>query len=346
MLIGRMSMTKVRLDDWDIHDLILCGRPIPVEYRDDIRYLNFDAQATTEPMFGATHDNTRWLTDIQPLIGLGNLEDLWICTENEVNNIPLLTKFPKLVELKLNTGVADLSPISALEELTYLHLVTKSNNLRPLGQLTGLRELYLNCLSAKDLYPLENLLNLKDLSIEADADDLRPLGMLKNLTELFLSVREEVDFSPLSSLKSLTNLSVEGAKEDLLEPIAEIPRLRNLWIYFAPSLSDLSPLRSLAELEHLTLSSTAVSNLSGLSNLPKLASIEIVDGPIMDISCLIELPALSQIRLQRTAIIDLKPFTQCHSLKKIVADTHSLNDEALETLEQPEYSHFSVSTWL
>ena len=138
----------------------------------------------------------------------------------------------------------DLSPLTAMRELTELHLGGASSvrSLAPLSELSGLRDLTVTSLRhAHDLSPLGALLQLRTLWLGGDGhspriahvDSVEFLRRLRQLERLVLEtiIVDDKDYSPLLSLARLSEASVmsaRGMRPSHAELCAAIPALEPL----------------------------------------------------------------------------------------------------------------------
>ncbi len=159
--------------------------------------------------------------------------------ENEILRIPRWRDLAKFVNLrslsvfntdfKLADHGAYLSGAPLL--MTYLDLRTTSvTDLSPLSALTNLTSLKLPAESVTDLSPLGALTNLTSLRLSAEsATDISPLSALTNLTSLDLSINPATDISPLLQLVALEKLTIFSQSAGDLD-LAPFETLKNLMI--------------------------------------------------------------------------------------------------------------------
>jgi internalin A len=65
------------------------------------------------------------------------------------------------------------------------------------------------------------------------------------------------DFTPLAEMRHLTFLDLEATGIGDLEPIAELTRLRTLWLRRCENITDLTPLSALPNLRQLYIAGIA-----------------------------------------------------------------------------------------
>ena len=136
--------------------------------------------------------------------------------------------------------------------------------------------------------------------------DLTPLSDLTSLEKLILSYNPISDITPLSGLSNLKFLNLdgmgktnpEGADAELkdLSPLKSLSNLETLVITHQ-AVSDISPLSSLSKLEFLSFQVCNVSDLSPLSGLTKLKTLNLINNSVTDISPLTNLTQLENLYL-------------------------------------------------
>ncbi|MFI0481524.1 hypothetical protein [Actinomadura sp. 9N215] len=183
------------------------------------------------------------------------------------SDLGFLDGLPRLDRLSLHgcEMVTDYAPVRRQTELTELALsncprLTSLSMLGPLGSLRGLRITGSRLGSANGLEEVcEAAPDLRDLSVgHCDwVTDLRPLTGLP-LTGLYLYGCENVtDFDPISSLSELRNLNMYDTAIEDLSPVRSLANLEGLYLMDCRRLTDLRPLADLPNLEVLALEDAA-----------------------------------------------------------------------------------------
>ncbi len=188
----------------------------------------------------------------------------------------------------------DLLSIDFFYEVEGVNLInTKTKDLSPLRQMTGLRYL---CL------------------INTPISDLSPLARLTNLQELDLTGTEVSDLSPLTKITGLRRLCIDYTPVSDLTPLAEIEDLR--WFYCAHTpVSDLSPLATQTGMLSLNLTGTPISDISALSGMKSLENLDMRDTPVEDLSPLTGMTKLHHLDLFDTPVTDLSPLSETKKMR-------------------------------
>ena len=224
-------------------------------------------------MSGDSSAGAYQIADLSPLAGLTNLERLSV-TINGVDSLEPLRNLKKLAYLFINGEGAyqDFSPISELTELQTLRLVGTGNSqmapgdLQFISGLTQLKTLKLHFDGTLSLRGIEGLTALETVTLmyhngdDAFCVDIEALSGLTNLKELTLCIDDRVlDLSPLTPLKNLRALTLfcqgsDWAKPSLtdLTPISQLTELQSLALY-ERNITDISPLRDLTNLQNLLI---------------------------------------------------------------------------------------------
>ena len=92
------------------------------------------------------------------------------------------------------------------------------------------------------------------------------------------------------------------------------------------SISDISPLTGLTELQYLDLDINSVSDISALAGLTNLIELCLVGNPITDISALAGLTNLEKLSLGSDSISDISALAGLTNLKKLLLGSDSISD--------------------
>lgn len=215
-----------------------------------------------------------------------------------------------------------LEPLASVETLTSLSIEGvmigvgengENAGLASLAALPQLRELALRRCGG-ELRGLVGFTRLRSLELSAHAnveqlgpDALAPLTELTQLHELDLGDAGWSDVSALAELTKLERLDLRSSEVVRLEPLRELATLRELNLRGCTSLSDLSPLAHLAQLEHLRLGYTRVRDLRPLAKLERLTTLDLAGTPITDVAPLFGLPSLRKLDLGACDIDHVSP---------------------------------------
>ena len=163
---------------------------------------------------------------------------------------------------------------------------------------------------------------------DADVGDLTGLEAANNLTKLVLNVRQW-------GLRGAGASSVSD-----LSPLAGLVELQTVWLSADPSLSNLSPLASLRNLKSLALIGSPLdsdgggwSQLGGLdaaalAGLPltELALVDLARNRIEDVSAMTSLAALSDLRLFSNRVKDISGLARLSQLRNLRLDWNEIED--------------------
>jgi hypothetical protein len=220
------------------------------------------------------------INDLSPLFGLRKLEYLYLYPGHGMPDISFLAHLPKLKQLGISglDTVSDFSPI------------TMHNSLRGLW-LFG-------CRRFTDISILKALTRLEALTLHGAR--LGPDG-LERIVDTF----PRLNYLQIQECDWLTDLS----------PIAQLP-LKLLIIGRAPRVTDLEPIRSLGQLEHLWFINMPITDLSAIAELRRLRHLEFKDCPdVPDLAPIAVLPRLRELVLYGSVDgIDLSPLRSMHNL--------------------------------
>ena len=312
------------------------------------------------------------IPDLSPLTGLEKLRELtlgWYIHGDDTPGLAQLQALTGLESLCLsNQCVDDLSALAGLGRLKRLEFEWDGEaDIGPLAELPLLEELILwaPAVSTANLEALSRMRAMRKLTLRSDwmasgtlgdMDDIGPLGRLTQLEELNLELGqyELPDLTPLASLTNLRRLSLCHTNSDVmghgtisdLSPLGSLAALEELDLG-GNDMADISGLAGLTNLRVLGLCNCGIEDLSALSTLTGLESLDMGDwvsgedeyGEVRDIACLAGLTNLRKLELFCQDIDDLTPLAGLTALESLdisgtrVADLTPLAGlTALETL--------------
>ena len=229
---------------------------------------------------------------------------------NEISDLSPLSGLNNLTWLNLfRNSISDVSALSGLTKLTWLNL--SGNSISDVSFLYGLNNLTwlgLSGNSISDVYPLSGLTKLEWLDLRNNhniPNVLSALSGLINLRTLLLSRNTIVNASALSGLTKLTRLDLAGT---FISDVSFLYGLNNLtWLNLGDnSISDVSALSGLTKLTRLDLSDTDISDVSALFGLTRLEWLDLRDNrSISDVSALSGLTKLTKLYLRANNISDV-----------------------------------------
>ena len=200
-------------------------------------------------------------------------------------DIELLNKFTNLQEFNIGisiTGVNNTSDTKTQKLLKKLGILKKYESLpiidlRPIENLTNLRELKLFGIPFQDIKPLENLSNLENLWLSTIMiKNIKSLGKLKKLKNLTLCNCTAEDIEPLRNLTNLEFLSFERSMVSDFEPIYNLPNLKILKV-IDDSIKDIESLKGMNNLKKLYIQDCQNITDQQIEDLQKaLPNLEIV----------------------------------------------------------------------
>ena len=275
------------------------------------------------------------ISDLSPLASLNSLTFLSL-RGNSISDLSPLASLTSLQSLYLHgNSISDLSPLASLTSLQFLYLDNNSiSDLSPLASLNSLTQLLLHGNSISDLSPLASLTDVDYLGLDGNSiSDLSPLASLTSLRALHLDDNSISDATPLASLAGLLSLSLRGNPIDSLADIpvaslgslvrlylsgswisnsvlaslvADIPSVFNGLTLEGGSISDLTPLASLTNVDHLDLSDNAISDISPLLTIfaPAPFTIDLRGNPLSAESVNTHIPTLQRLYSPETLLFD------------------------------------------
>ncbi len=226
----------------------------------------------------------------------------------KLEGIDAFTSLTSLVIDTYNTeNIENLSKLPNLKSLTILDC-EDSLSFKPLYDLTGLEELYLNCDNLKEIGFVSNMTNLQYLTIwNSQITNIDALAdCTDTLKQLDLSYNYELtDYDIVSEMTKLENLSLYApySYEDPVK-IPQLENMPNLTTLFLGNFDDLSSLTASPNLTSLVLSDTYVADLSCLASMPNVTSVGLYDTSLDPAAFkpLLAMPQLTSLDLYRSYI--------------------------------------------
>jgi len=219
--------------------------------------------------------------------------------------------------------VKDLSGIGRFKNLNTLYLEhNQIKSIVPLGSLTELKSVYLSYNPVLQYSTFQLLPKISQISISSfNIDDIRTIASVRSIEYLGLEGSELTDemimelgllpdllhlgfdstgmnsFPNLESLESLAWLSIQN--ENNLTDMSNIELLTNLvYLSISEVSHDISYIKALTELEHLTISGEDTLELETISKLDKLKYFDIYNSGLTgDISLLANMSTIESLKV-------------------------------------------------
>ena len=279
------------------------------------------------------------LSDISALSACRELKRLDL-TGNKISDLSPLMDIPGLEWLCIKDNqVTDLRPLMALTALSSVN--AEGNGLSStvaLGALSSLKELHLAENPLTDTSGLAKLKNLETLGLEETGlrdEDLENLMGLTSLRLLTIYDNPELSGEAVDKLQSSIRAcyiqhsplvyTVEIAGQSIRRNVTELD-LSN------QSLSDISNLTLLSELEKLTLRGDNLENIYSLQWIISLKHLDLACNKIQDATPLASLYQLETLNVSSNSLTSIAPFVGLTNLKELDLSGNNIPQEELERL--------------
>jgi Leucine-rich repeat (LRR) protein len=226
----------------------------------------------------------------------------------------------KSVSVRSNKTFSDLSAFSSLKSVTKLDFYgsDKVVSLAPIKGLTTLVELDLYMTKVADLKPIASMTALKKLELYAtEVTDLSPIAKLTGLTYLGLYMVKVADWAPVKGLVNLEELWISFADLKDLSVVAGMKKLKKIDGGWMSSLTDISALLGLSELETLELREAPITTIAPLSGATHLKTLELSTTKITSLAPLSKTTELESLDVSSIAISDLTPLAGATELTSL-----------------------------
>ena len=302
------------------------------------------------------------ISDLSPISTLTNLTDIRL-DYNNLSNISTLSDLTNLTMLDLDGNqLTDLSALSSLTKLETLELrYNDITDVTPLADLVNLTSLYLannNITDYTPLQPIYDQLENKDFVI----DNTEVVFADPNLEQIIRDIIgkssgtiykndvyqiESLDIADqnigsISGIEALENLrflnlgfkSDNGqahTQENNSNTVSDLTPLQNLinletLIMWGNKISDVTPLSNLTNLRNLHLNFNNVSDLTPLSNLTNLEYLEIMENQVSDISSLDTLTKLKFVHLDNNSIANISAISNWTQIEYLYLTNNQITD--------------------
>lgn len=234
----------------------------------------------------------------------------------EITTLEDLKYFPALTELDMqDCSVEDYSPLTYVPTLEVLNLngnLLNSEALDHIGQLVGLRELYLSGCGISGISNLSTLVALEALDLSHNSiQDISPLSAMKELISLDLKNNAIASLDALSGITTLQEFNISYNAVTTLAPLQQSMHLQVLHAERNKLLS-VGALGHMADLTVLVVSYNELEDISALSNCTRMSELRVDNNFLTSIDCIAKMPMLAYLDCshnQITGIPELDPMS-------------------------------------
>ena len=280
--------------------------------------------------------NSGNISDLLPLKDLVNLERL-VITYSNISDVSPLKDLEKLEFLDLSiNNISDVSPLKDMEKLEFLDLRENSiTDVSPLKDMVNLTYLDLAFNSIIDVSPLKDLVKLETLELsENPVSNAHTLSHLTadifgisvpinipdaNLRRAIASTLGKNENDPIYR-EDMLRLAWTSVRDNLITDLTGLEfahNLTDLHLVNTNSISDVSPLKDLVNLESLDLRYNSISDVSPLKDLVNLKWLKLNGNSISDVSPLKDLVNLTELQLGNNNISDVSPLKDLVNLEML-----------------------------
>lgn len=189
----------------------------------------------------------------------------------------------------------------------------------------------------------EYLNDTKKLSLNNVSNmDIKVIAYLSDLTELNIVGSDITNIDPLRRLAKLECLSVHSNNLSDISAIEDMPYLVQLSIggenYNGMGthsiLEDISPIKNLKLLTHLTIYDCNVKDISYIENLKLLEYVSIFKTKVSDISVLKDMRFIKQLKLHSNQIDDITPLDNLLDLTRLTISYNNLSEAQIDSFKE------------
>ncbi|MCL1866027.1 MAG: leucine-rich repeat domain-containing protein [Oscillospiraceae bacterium] len=184
--------------------------------------------------------------------------------------------------------------------------------------------LYLNSNEITDVSPLKTLKNLKELYLYGN--EIKDISMLSELNLEILDLsRNPIDLESVDCLTTLSWLFLDASEISDISPLKSLTNLEIIGLR-DNQITDISPLKALTNLETVDIIYNQISDISPLKSLTNLKTLSLDSNSITDFSPLYEMKQLKNLSLSETEISDVTPFAELMNLEYLAINFSPISD--------------------
>ena len=163
---------------------------------------------------------------------------------------------------------------------------------------------------------------------------------MRQLTSLNAKNRQITDLTGLEYASNLTELHLGENPIDDINPLMHLAQLSFLRLNDCWTITHISPLADLTQLQVLDLDRNLIVDVSPLAGLAGLTSLDIRYNRIEDIRPLANLTQLTRLLLNNNKIVDISPLTNLTQLTQLWLESNKIKDvRPLATLARLNVLH-------
>nr|MEE4268391.1 hypothetical protein [Candidatus Krumholzibacteria bacterium] len=264
-------------------------------------------------------------------------------------------RIEKYPSMPVDDPVVDLSPLKDLIMVSGSLRIDNIDSLESLASLANLRSVGKDFFvghndNIRTLAPLQNLASVGNLYVQ-DNDRLKNLNGLQAIDFApvkYLQIANNDSLMDLSGLENMTQLNgksglgieISGnARLSSLNGLNNLSSTSALKLDQNPALADISPLRTLRNVQQLAINDCAnITDFTAFADLDTCTELSLVDLPAPDLSAFASV-VISKITLGRLPLDSLVGFGERESLDRLaIFEMPTLDDlEGLSALQRVEY---------
>ena len=260
------------------------------------------------PLLTSLNASSKSITDLSGLEWFTDLTNLSLHSNQISDLTPLkcLTNL-RLLDLRYNNLISDISPLAAMTEMTQLYLTRNQiTDISHLAGMTKLTELWLDSNLISNISYLSAMTELRHLFLGSNQiTDTSALSGLTKITWLTLYLNQIGDLDDLDRMTNLRRLRAYSAQISDISGIGGVSTtMRFLDLRYNNLISDVSPLAAMTEMTQLYLTQNKISDISHLAGMTKLTELWLDSNLISNISYLSAMTELRHLFLGSNQITD------------------------------------------
>ncbi|MBC8320964.1 MAG: hypothetical protein H8E34_09600 [Bacteroidetes bacterium] len=273
-----------------------------------------------------------------------NQNRLSVAYNGNISSLEPLRMLHRLEEIEMqHTSVFDLTPLAGLNKLEKINLnQTKVTTLVPLSSLQNVKNISFKNTDIAELTPLSGSQNIKKIYCDESKVTQDKVIKFKNLYNdcliIYQSQKLRLWWNNLDAnwqlvLRKQLDLPVSPTDEEL----QQLVDLKSIVITNNMSINNLTPLHIFVHLEQLTITNTSITDISPITSLAGIKKLNISKNPIYELGSIYNLIGLEELIIENTSVEDLEPISSLEYLVLLnIAGTKVKSIKYLQNLTKLE----------
>lgn len=147
--------------------------------------------------------------------------------------------------------------------------------------------------------------------------EIKKLWQLRQIRKLDLSGTSVKDIRAVRGMRYLKHVDLSKTPVEDISHLKRVKGLERLYLRDCKKITDLSPIKSLTDLQRLDLSGVRLTSLGIIQPLRELRYLALASIPLRTVRSLLVFTELEELDLSWTKLVDLRPLAKLPKLRKL-----------------------------